>query len=72
MLGFSVGLWAILAMTVPLIVDGYAQLHGLWISNNPRRFLTGIAFGAGLILIFRSIASVGFEHGEALGSFLLG
>ena len=71
-LGFSVGLWLIFAMTVPLIIDGYGQLHGLWISNNPRRFFTGIGFGVGLILIFKSIASLGLEHGEALRLFLLG
>ena len=42
--------WALLALTVPMVADGFLQL--LWKryeSTNPRRFVTGLLFGYALV-----------------------
>jgi len=38
-------IWAVLICMVPMIVDGLIQNIWKIISNNPRRFITGIIFG---------------------------
>ena len=63
-LGFLIGLiiskfflfisinWAIL-LTIPLILDGVTQLLHLRESNNKLRFITGIFFGFGFVVIIK-------------------
>lgn len=44
--------WAIL-FTIPLIFDGLTQLIHLRESNNKLRFITGIFFGIGVVVIIK-------------------
>ena len=64
-LGFLIGLmiskffliisinWAIL-FTIPLIFDGFTQLLHLRESNNKLRFITGIFFGIGVVILIKN------------------
>ncbi|MDR1805482.1 MAG: DUF2085 domain-containing protein [Clostridium sp.] len=45
-------LWVIPLVMLPMIVDGLLQNIWKIMSNNPRRFVTGVAFGAALIHAF--------------------
>jgi uncharacterized membrane protein len=42
-------LWFLVAfiLMIPLAVDGLGQAFNYWMSTNPRRFITGILYGAG-------------------------
>jgi uncharacterized membrane protein len=55
--------WVLLAAVAPLCVDGVLQLLGLWMSNNPVRFETGLLFG--LAIPYYLVPAVGkvFERG---------
>lgn len=44
-------LWVSCLMLVPLIIDGGVQFIFCIMSNNIRRFITGLLFGAGVIHI---------------------
>lgn len=46
-----VPLWLSFLMLIPLIVDGGVQLLFYIMSNNIRRFVTGLVFGVGFIHI---------------------
>lgn len=48
-------LWVSLLMLIPLIVDGGVQLLFFVMSNNARRFVTGMLYGVGSIQIMASI-----------------
>ena len=66
-LGFRVSVVFLLLLPLPLIVDGIGQYCGIWISNNCRRFLTGISFGFSLILIAYLLIAMGYSHGHNIG-----
>ncbi len=55
---------------IPLLIDGFGQLYNKWISNNPRRFFTGIFAGISTIMIINIIAQLGFIHGKYLGKYI--
>jgi uncharacterized membrane protein len=63
-------IWLPVLLTSPLVLDGFGQLNGLWVSNNPRRLVTGIACGIGLVFIVETVALAGFRHGQLLGLLL--
>ena len=44
--------WIPLALMVPMIADGFIQLKTRYESTNPRRFVTGLLFGYGLMALF--------------------
>lgn len=41
-------LYVSLAMTLPLLLDSFGQLFGLWVSTNDVRLITGLLFGSAL------------------------
>lgn len=45
--------WIAVAALAPMIVDGIMQTLGVWSTGAPSRALTGLAFGAGLMLLVR-------------------
>lgn len=51
-------LWFLVAfiLMVPLAVDGLGQGLNYWMSTNPRRFITGILYGAGFSFAMWAIA----------------
>lgn len=40
-----------LAIALPMVVDGFMQMFGVWATGNLPRSLTGLFFGIGLVLI---------------------
>ena len=44
--------WMTLVMITPMIADGFIQLKTSYESTNPRRFVTGLLFGYGLMALF--------------------
>ena len=44
-----------LLMLIPLVIDGGVQLLFTIMSNNVRRFITGLLYGVGFIQIFANI-----------------
>lgn len=60
-----------LSLMVPLAIDGIGQYLGYWISNNKRRFLTGILAGLSTICILRLASLQGLNAGRYISSKLL-
>ena len=60
--------WVLLVLMVPMIADGLIQMRTAYESTNPRRFVTGVLFGYGLItlLIVSFIATwrLGYRFGQ--------
>lgn len=56
---------------IPLAIDGIGQYLGYWISNNKRRFLTGILAGISTICILRFTSIQGLNAGRYMASKLL-
>jgi uncharacterized membrane protein len=55
----------LLLFLVPLIIDGLGSYTHLFVSNNPRRLLTGIAFGFVLpYFIYPLLSKKPLEHGS--------
>lgn len=56
-----------LLLIVPLVADGLVQMFTKYESNNRRRFITGILFGYGLVMVVAVIlietAIVAYEMG---------
>lgn len=53
-----------LSLFIPLLVDGLGQYKGKWISNNPRRFITGSLAGIATVLLLKLVISLGYYHGK--------
>lgn len=81
LLGYFLGvLWLIMGYSnkisieilffIPLLIDGFGQYKGKWISTNPRRFFTGILAGIATILLAKSIAALGYSHGKAMKNLI--
>lgn len=66
-LGFNVPLEILLLLPLPLVADGLGQHYGKWMSNNARRFLTGISFGFSLLLLAQVLVVTGYSHGRIIG-----
>lgn len=47
-----------MSFLIPLILDGTAQLFFNIISNNPRRFITGILFGLGSVQLMINVCQL--------------
>ena len=60
--------WLTLVFMVPMVTDGLIQLKTAYESTNPRRFVTGVLFGYGLmtLLIVSFIATwrLGYRFGQ--------
>lgn len=57
-------------LMIPIAVDGLGQFYGLWMSNNLRRFITGLLAGVSTICIFKSAVYLGISHGAQIGNWL--
>lgn len=44
-LAFALPFTSVIALTIPLAIDGLLQYFGLWMSTNTRRLVTGLLFG---------------------------
>lgn len=73
MLCFSLrpAVWVLPLLLIPMTADGLIQLKTDYESTNPRRFVTGLLFGYGLmtLLIVSFIAT--YQLGHHLGQQLL-
>ncbi|MCI6739485.1 MAG: DUF2085 domain-containing protein [Bacteroidales bacterium] len=49
---YQIPLWLAYALLVPMLLDGGIQLTTRYESTNPRRLVTGFAFGFGLYVLF--------------------
>lgn len=58
------------SLLIPIIIDGFGQLYGFWVSNNIRRFITGFLAGFSLICIFKFIALLGYRSGLYLAKYI--
>ena len=62
--------WMTLVMMVPMIADGFIQLKTRYESTNPRRFVTGLLFGYGLMALFiistLSTIRLGYQFGQQI------
>ena len=45
-------MWLIVPFALPLMIDGIMQKRSVYVSTNLKRFITGVAFGPSLIIIF--------------------
>ena len=63
-------LWCLALCLVPLVVDGLRQQKTAYESNNVRRFMTGILFGYGLLLLLALSLKAVFLWGYGIGSRL--
>ena len=50
-LNVTLPLFALGLICLPLLIDGFTQLFGLRKSNNPLRFVSGILFAVGIMMI---------------------
>lgn len=62
--------WVLAMLMVPMIADGLIQLKTAYESTNPRRFVTGVLFGYGLMTLFITsiVATVllGYQFGQQI------
>ncbi len=63
-------LWMIALLILPMAIDGIGQLFNKWVSNNIRRFITGLFGGVGIIYIFYTITHQVFHFGQYVGKNL--
>ena len=47
--------WLIIPFAIPLIIDGVKQKRTAYVSTNVKRFITGLAFGPSLVIIFTAL-----------------
>lgn len=60
--------WVIeVLLMVPMVVDGYLQYFKNIMSNNKRRFITGLLFGITFIRIFIYPFIIAYNFGKELG-----
>lgn len=58
--------WLAAVLLVPLVVDGFVQLLTPYESTNPRRFVTGLAFGFGFLTLFVHSCLAAYRFGYSL------
>lgn len=51
-LGVFIKYWQCIVLLIPLIFDGCLQYKTKYLSNNFKRFVSGVLYGVGLIQIF--------------------
>ena len=49
---FRLPLWVAIVILIPMVIDGFVQMLTAYESNNRRRFITGVLFGYGLVMLF--------------------
>lgn len=54
-------------LILPTVIDGGGQLLGKWLSNNSRRFVTGIFAGIGIFYLFFYYFHLAFSFGRSVG-----
>ena len=64
---FRLPLWIAIAILIPMVVDGLVQMFTAYESNNGRRFITGVLFGFGLVMLFAIHTIFLFELGLKIG-----
>ena len=63
--------WSALALLVPMAADGFIQLKTSYESTNPRRFLTGLLFGYGLMALFIISILATYKMGYRFGQQII-
>ena len=63
--------WITLALMVPMIADGSIQMKTAYESTNPRRFLTGLLFGYGLMALFIISILATYKMGYRFGQQII-
>lgn len=53
-------------LLIPLVADGFIQLLTPYESTNPRRFVTGLAFGYGFLALFLYSCLAAYRFGYSL------
>lgn len=64
---FRMPLWMAVLILVPMIVDGLVQMFTAYESNNWRRFITGVLFGFGLVMLCAIHTIFLYEFGFEIG-----
>lgn len=59
-----------LLLMLPLIIDGFVQHLTSYESTNPRRFVTGLLFGYGLVMFFVVTSILAVKFGIQIGENL--
>lgn len=59
-------LWLAAVLLIPLVADGFIQLLTPYESTNPRRFVTGLAFGYGFLALFLYSCLASYRFGYSL------
>ena len=55
-----------LLILLPMIIDGVIQMTTAYESNNTKRFITGLLFGYGIIMLFVITSIMAFQFGVHL------
>lgn len=55
------------ALIIPMMIDGTGQLFQKWLSNNPRRFITGILAGISIDFIIIHFVLFFINFGKGIG-----
>lgn len=63
---FRLSITTSLLILIPMILDGVVQMVTDYESNNVRRFITGVLFGYGIIMLFVITSIMAFEFGMNL------
>lgn len=63
---FQLSVPASLLILLPMIIDGVVQMASAYESNNRRRFITGLLFGYGIIMLFVITSIMAFQFGVNL------
>ena len=63
--------WIALALLVPMAADGFIQMKTRYESTNPRRFVTGLLFGYGLMALFIISILATYKMGYRFGQQII-
>ena len=63
---FRLSIVVSLLILIPMILDGVVQMMTAYESNNGRRFITGVFFGYGIVMLFVITSIMAFEFGMNL------
>ena len=63
---FRLGIIPSIIILLPMIIDGVVQMLTSYESNNIKRFVTGVFFGYGFLMLFVITTIMAFEFGRNL------
>ncbi len=64
--------YVVVLLALPLVIDGFLQKHAQILSNNTRRFLTGILFSVPFVYLFALFqATISYGY-QALARWIIG